>query len=92
MMDNDQKTAIDCIVLAEKMEFWKRIDGVSQVNKIFTSKTGTCFNIELQLVSIERFQRHWFGHVSGKRRERLTGQILLPQQAKKDRVAFQSID
>ena len=52
-----------------------RIEGVTQFNKVLSSKIRKSLNLEPLLLQIERSQR-WFGHVS-----RMPPQERLPKQA-----------
>ena len=64
-------------VQASEVRFLRRIEGVTQFNKVHSSETRKSLNIESLPLGIERSQFRWFGHVSRMLQERLPKQALL---------------
>ena len=63
-------------VQASEMRFLRRIEKVTQFNKVRSSEIRKSLNIEPLLLRIERSQLRWFGHVSRMPQERHPKQAL----------------
>ena len=62
---------------ASEMRFLRKIEGVTQFNKLRSYEIRKSLNIEPLLLRIERSQLRWFGHVSRMPQEKLPKQALL---------------
>ena len=63
-------------VQASELRFLQRFEGVTQFNKVRSSKIRKSHNIEPLLLRNKRSQLRWFSHVSKMLQERLSKQAL----------------
>ena len=64
-------------VLAAKMYFLQKVEGLSLLDKVQSTDICQCVNIERPLLSIERLQLRFYGYVKRTSRKETTKQPMV---------------
>ena len=73
-------------VLASKMRFFQKIEGVASLTRCTSLKIQK--SLELLFLQIKRYQLRWFGHVSRIYQKKLPNKLYLPKQMGKKQLDY----